>query len=163
MRDCITNSNSAACQYALRRHLPPLRSVLGRRRCPGRRWPELRRDRRRARGRGGVGGGVSDRSVRQGAVLEEPCRAALGHAAEQLEDLEPEQRDEGLVAGIGQVGPPALAAAAEHAVVVDADDGADGMPSVRSSSASARSRSARVRPRSVSTASASGLSRPCRR
>jgi hypothetical protein len=25
MRDCITNSNAAACQYALRRHLPPLR------------------------------------------------------------------------------------------------------------------------------------------
>jgi hypothetical protein len=28
MRDCITNPNAAACQYALRRHLPPLRSVL---------------------------------------------------------------------------------------------------------------------------------------
>jgi len=25
MRDCITNSNSAACQYAPRHHLPPLR------------------------------------------------------------------------------------------------------------------------------------------
>ena len=35
-------------------------------------------------------------------------------------------RDEGLGAGIGQVGPPALPAAAEHAVVVDADDGPDG-------------------------------------
>jgi hypothetical protein len=26
MRDCITNSNSAACQYALRRHLPRSRA-----------------------------------------------------------------------------------------------------------------------------------------
>jgi hypothetical protein len=32
MRDCITNSNSAPCQYALLRHLAPLRSVLGQRR-----------------------------------------------------------------------------------------------------------------------------------
>jgi len=41
-------------------------------------------------------------------------------------DLEPEHRDEGLGAGIGQVGAPAFPTAAEHAVVVDADDGADG-------------------------------------
>ena len=47
------------------------------------------------------------------------------HAAEQLVDLEPEQRDERLLAGVGQVWPPALACRAEHAVLVDADDGAD--------------------------------------
>jgi hypothetical protein len=29
MPNYITNSNSAACRYALRRHLPPLRSVFG--------------------------------------------------------------------------------------------------------------------------------------
>ncbi len=51
--------------------------------------------------------GVSDRSVRQRAVLEEPRGAALGHAAEQLVDLEPEQRDERLLAGVGQVWVPA--------------------------------------------------------
>src|SRR5918994_3537936 len=51
--------------------------------------------------------------------------AAAGHAAEQLQDLEPEQRHERLLAGIGQVGVPALARGAEHAVVVDADDAAD--------------------------------------
>ena len=50
----------------------------------------------------------------------------MGHAPEQLQDLEPEHRDERLGAGIGQVGPPAFPAAAEHAVIVDADDGPDG-------------------------------------
>jgi hypothetical protein len=68
---------------------------------------------------------VSDRSVWQRAVLEEFGGAALGHAPEQLQDLEPEHRDERLAASIGQVGPPALPAAAEHTVVVDADDRPD--------------------------------------
>src|SRR5919106_67114 len=36
-----------------------------------------------------------------------------------------EQRDEGLAAGVGQVGTPTLAAGAEHAVLVDPDDGPD--------------------------------------
>jgi hypothetical protein len=68
---------------------------------------------------------TAGRSVRQRAVLEEFCGAASGHPPEQLQDLEPEQRNEGLGAGIGQVGTPALAAAAEHAVVIDAGDGPD--------------------------------------
>ena len=59
------------------------------------------------------------------AVLEEPGGAALGHAAEQLQDLEPEQRHERLLAGIGQIRVPALARGAEDTVVVDADDAAD--------------------------------------
>ena len=69
---------------------------------------------------------ASDRSVRQRAVLAEAGGAAPGHAAEQLQDLQPEHEDEGLGAGFGQVGMPALPKAAEHAVVVDADDGPDG-------------------------------------
>jgi hypothetical protein len=40
--------------------------------------------------------------------------------------LKPEQRDEGLVAGIGQIRSPALPEGAEHAIVVDPDDAADG-------------------------------------
>jgi hypothetical protein len=54
-------------------------------------------------------------------------RAVLpgGHAAEQLSDLEPQQRDEGLAAGVGQVRSPARDAGAEHPVFVDPDDGAD--------------------------------------
>jgi hypothetical protein len=64
-------------------------------------------------------------SARQRAVLDEPGGAALAHPAEQLVELEPEQRDEGLVAGVGQVRSPALAAGAEHPVLVDPDDRAD--------------------------------------
>ena len=80
-------------------------------------------------GRGG-GGGVGDEKlradlVRHGPVLNESRGAALGYAAEQLVDLEPEQRDEGLVAALGQVRAPALAAGAEDPVLVDPDDGAD--------------------------------------
>ena len=56
----------------------------GERRDAGGRRAELRRDRRRARGRGGVSVEDPDRSVGQRAVLEEPGGAALGHAAEQL-------------------------------------------------------------------------------
>jgi hypothetical protein len=52
-------------------------------------------------------------------VLEEPRGAALGHAAEQLEGLEPEQRHHGLVACGG------LAGGAEDAVFVEAEDGVD--------------------------------------
>jgi hypothetical protein len=40
-------------------------------------------------------------------------------------DLDPEQRDEGLVAGPGQVLPAIRAARAEHPVLVDPDKGAD--------------------------------------
>ena len=63
--------------------------------------------------------------ARQRAVPDEPCGAALGHPAEQLVDLEPEERDEGLRAGVGQVRVPAFAAGAEYPVLVDPDDGAD--------------------------------------
>jgi hypothetical protein len=52
----------------------------------------------------------------------------LGHAAEQLVNLQPEQRDEGLLAGVGQVRGPARAADPEHPVLVDPDDGADRRP-----------------------------------
>ena len=62
--------------------------------------------------------------LRQRAVWMNRAVLPLG-TAQQLQDLEPEHRDEGLGVGIGQVGPPALPAAAEHAVVVDADDGPD--------------------------------------
>ena len=68
----------------------------------------------------------AESSVRQGAVLEEASRATLGHTPELFQDLEPEHGDERFAASIGQVGLPALPAAAEHAVVVDADDGPDG-------------------------------------
>jgi hypothetical protein len=82
-------------------------------------------NRRPARGRGGVSVADPGGSARQGAILEEPGGAALGDAAEQLQDLEPEQRDEGLLAGVRQVGAPAVARGPEHAVVVDTDDAAD--------------------------------------
>jgi hypothetical protein len=82
----------------------------------------------RTRGRGGVEGGVPDRSVRQSAVLEEPGRAALGQAPEQLVDLDAEQRDEGLAAGVGQIRASARSGDPEHAVLVDPDDGLDLRP-----------------------------------
>jgi hypothetical protein len=69
---------------------------------------------------------VSDRQVGQSAVLKEFCCAAVRHTAKQLQDLEPEHRDERLGTGIRQVGTPAFPAAAEDAVIVDADDGPDG-------------------------------------
>ena len=40
-------------------------------------------------------------------------------------DLEPQQRDEGLVAGVGQVRSPARLAHPEHPVLVDPGDGPD--------------------------------------
>ena len=49
----------------------------------------------------------------------------LGHTAEQFQNLEPEQRDERLLAGVGHVRAPALACGAEHGVVVDPDNAAD--------------------------------------
>src|SRR3712207_8987255 len=58
-------------------------------------------------------------------TLFRSCRSArapqgsLGHAAEQLVEFEPKQRREGLVAGVGQVGAPALAAGAKHAVLAE--------------------------------------------
>src|SRR5919106_1119617 len=70
-------------------------------------------------------GGTTLSLARQRAVLDEPCSAAGGHAAEQLVDLEPEQRDEGLAAGVGQVRAPARSADPEHPVLVDPDDGPD--------------------------------------
>ena len=87
----------------LRRDRPALAGVDRRAGDAGGRRPELRRDRRRARRPRRRRCGDPGRSVRQRAVLEEPGGAALGHAAEQLLDLEPEQRDEGLLAGVGQV------------------------------------------------------------
>src|SRR5687768_5496240 len=69
--------------------------------------------------------GAAPGFARQRAVLDEPRRAALGHPAEQLVDLDPEQRDEALVAGVGQVRAPARSGDPEHAVLVDLDDGAD--------------------------------------
>jgi hypothetical protein len=56
---------------------------------------------------------VDGRLGRQRAVLDEPRRAARGHATEHLVDLEPEQWDEGLVAGVGQVRAPARSAGRE--------------------------------------------------
>jgi hypothetical protein len=52
--------------------------------------------------------------------------AALGHAAEQLQHLDQEHRNERLSAGVRQVGMPAGAAGAKDPIVVDADDGPDG-------------------------------------
>src|SRR5919106_1568540 len=72
-----------------------------------------------------VGRGTGLDIARQRAVVNEPSSATLRHAAEQLLDLEPEERDEALVAGIGQVGSPARSGDPEHAVLVDPDDGAD--------------------------------------
>lgn len=63
--------------------------------------------------------------TRQRAILEESRGAALGHPPEQLRDLEAEQRDKGLLAGVGQIRVPTLAAGAEHAAVINADDAAD--------------------------------------
>jgi hypothetical protein len=40
-------------------------------------------------------------------------------------DLDPEQRNEGLVAGLGQVRAPVRATDPEHPVLVDPDDGPD--------------------------------------
>jgi hypothetical protein len=72
-----------------------------------------------------VDGGAALGLARQSAVLDEAQGAALGHPAEQLVDLDPEQRDEGLLERVRQVRSPALAAGAEHPVLVDTDDGAD--------------------------------------
>jgi hypothetical protein len=72
-----------------------------------------------------VADGAALRFGRQCAVLDEAGCAARGHAAEQLVDLEPEQRDEGLAAGVGQIRAPARGAGAKHPVLVDPDDGAD--------------------------------------
>jgi len=45
--------------------------------------------------------------------------------AEQLVDLEPGQRDDGIVGGVGQGRTPARAAGVEHAILVDPDDVTD--------------------------------------
>src|SRR5918994_5759149 len=72
-----------------------------------------------------VDGGAALGFARQRAVLDEPRRAALGHPTEQLVDLDPEERNEGLLERVRQVRPPARAAGAEHAVLVDPDDRPD--------------------------------------
>ena len=111
---------------------------------------------RRARGCSGIGWRLSDRSVGQRAILDEPRCAALGHASEQLQDLEPEQGDERLGAGIGQVGPPALRRVPNTPSSLMPTMVRIWMAWVRASSAIAWSRSARVRPCSGSRASGSG-------
>ena len=173
-RSCATGSriraprpaNGARCGVICRelaRHSSRRRSLSCVERLTGssKRSPPGARPRRRK-----AVGSASDRALSWrsvGAVLAGKCRpderrAALGHPAEQLVDLEPEQRDEGLVAGIGQVRAPALAAGPEHAVLVDPDDGADRGALAPFEGARARSRSAGPRPCSASRAPASGLS-----
>ena len=86
-------------------------------------WSSVLRTTRSAGDAIRAGSGVD--LARQRTVLDEAGGAARGHAAEQLMDLDPEQRNEGLAAGVRQVRAPALAADAEHAVLVDPDDGPD--------------------------------------
>jgi hypothetical protein len=154
--------------------LPLLASRAGRLSRFDRGRPEVQKDRRRreaaaaySRWRTALRVDVSaGHSIDGGAVLgfagqravpDEPCRAALGHAAEYLVDLEPEQRDEGLLAGVGQVRAPPLAAGAEQASSLSPTMVRTVMPSARSRQARARSRSAGPRPCSASRAPASGL------
>ena len=123
---------------------------------PGRRRAELRRDRRRARGRGGLGWCV--RRIESGSVPSSRNRAVLPRGTRPSSSRTWSQSSgmNGSAQASGRSGRqparrlPNTPSSLMPAMVRMA------MPSVRSSSASAWSRSARVRPRSLSRASASG-------
>jgi hypothetical protein len=105
-----------------------------------------------------VNGGVALGLARQRAVLDQPGGAAYGNVAQKLVDLEPEQRDEGLVTGVGQVRAPALAARPECAILVDADDGTDFDPFAAFEAGQSPVQVGWTGPCSVSNDPASGLS-----